>query len=80
MKDNNSHNGGHRSHGWLMMLGCLLPIVIIMALPLWGIKIGRFSSLAFLLCPLMHIGMMFMSKSGKRTCHGSNGPAEGSQE
>ncbi|PAB58674.1 hypothetical protein CCE28_14115 [Anaeromicrobium sediminis] len=59
-------------HGAMMMLCCLLPILVIAGLPLFGIKGGILSSLAFLLCPLLHIGMMFMMmKSGKKgSCHG----------
>lgn len=69
-------------HGKFMLLACLLPIAIIALLPVFGIKIGALSSLAFLLCPLMHIGMMvFMTKSKDgHSCHGSNKPAESSQE
>lgn len=78
----NSGSGGHMKHGLLMLLCCLLPIILIAALPLLGIKAGIFSSLAFLLCPLMHIGMMmFMTKSGdKHSCHAPKKIAEGSQE
>lgn len=76
--EKNSHeekNQGHKGalkHGLLMMLCCMLPILIIAGLPLFGIKGGALSSLAFLLCPLMHIGMMFMMrKSGHGgSCHG----------
>lgn len=75
--------GGYfMKHGKWMMLACILPIAIIALLPLFGVKLGALSGLAFLLCPLMHIGMMvFMSKSGNgHSCHGSNKPAESSQE
>ncbi|MEW9121586.1 MAG: DUF2933 domain-containing protein [Thermotaleaceae bacterium] len=61
-------------HGLMMILCCLLPILIISALPLLGLAGGRLSSFAFLLCPLMHIGMMFMMrKSGHGGCHGNKG-------
>ncbi|AOT69187.1 hypothetical protein [Geosporobacter ferrireducens] len=66
------HKGGLK-HGLMMILCCMLPILVIAALPLLGLGGGRLSSFAFLLCPLMHIGMMFMMrKSGHGgSCHGS---------
>ncbi|OGO78748.1 MAG: hypothetical protein A2Y23_10780 [Clostridiales bacterium GWB2_37_7] len=80
--NNNNKSAGHMKHGLLMLLCCLLPIALIAALPLLGIKIGVLSGLVFLLCPLMHIGMMFfMRKSGEgQSCHGSNKPTENSLE
>ncbi|MBB6215000.1 hypothetical protein HNQ80_001089 [Anaerosolibacter carboniphilus] len=79
-KSNGNCHGGEKQerkgtlkHGLLMILCCMLPILIIAGLPLFGVKGGGLSSLAFLLCPLMHIGMMFMMrKSGHSgSCHGS---------
>lgn len=70
--NNNSCKNRHKSHGWLMMLACLLPILIIALLPLLGIKAGGLSGLAFLICPIMHIGMMFMMKSRNHSCHERN--------
>jgi hypothetical protein len=69
-------------HGKFMLIACLLPIAIIALLPLFGIKLGAFSSLAVLICPLMHIGMMVLMMKSKdgQSCHGSNKPAENSQE
>lgn len=71
-----NHSGGHKGglHGILMILCCLLPILLIVGLPIIGIKSSSLSFLAFLLCPLMHIGMMFMmGKSGNdEDCHKSN--------
>lgn len=67
---------GLMKHGFMMMLCCLIPIVLIAGLPLFGAKAGGgLSSLIFLLCPLMHIGMIFMMrKSGKggSSCHSSS--------
>jgi len=70
---NQSHKGIMK-HGLMMMLCCLIPILIIAGLPLFGIEGGFSSSLVFLLCPLMHIGMMFMMrKNGKESsCHSDN--------
>lgn len=75
-------NTGHMKHGLLMMLGCLVPILVIVGLPLLGINAGRLGSLVFLLCPLLHIGMMaFMMKSGGgKSCHEGSKPAQSSQE
>ncbi|KDR96677.1 hypothetical protein SAMN02745945_00071 [Peptoclostridium litorale DSM 5388] len=70
--NNNGESKNHMKHGLLMMLCCLLPIVIIAGLPLFGIRSGILSSLAFLICPLMHVGMiLMMRKSGNSgTCCG----------
>jgi hypothetical protein len=72
-ENNEQGQKGFMKHGLLMMLCCLLPIAIIAGLPLFGIKGGILSSLVFLLCPLMHVGMMFMmGKSGSNgSCHGN---------
>jgi len=49
-------------HGLLMILCCLIPIMLVGALPLIGLENMSLSWLFFLLCPLMHIGMMFFMK------------------
>ena len=71
-----SDKGGHKmglKHGLMMILCCMLPILVIAALPFLGLGGGRLASYAFLLCPLMHIGMMFMMrKSGHGSCHGGS--------
>jgi hypothetical protein len=59
------NNKGILKHGLMMVLCCMIPILLIVGLPLLGIKSQRFSSLIFLLCPLMHIGMMLTM----RNCH-----------
>lgn len=46
----------------MMGLCCLLPIIAILALPLFGFGKASWSALLFLLCPIMHIGMMFFMK------------------
>jgi hypothetical protein len=68
---NNQNNKGMLKHGLMMILCCLIPILIFAGLPLFGIKGGLLSGLIFLLCPLMHIGMMFMMrKNGHNgSCH-----------
>ena len=75
-----SNKEGHKGimkHGFMMMLCCLIPIVIIAGLPLFGIKALSLSGLMFLLCPLLHIGMIFMMrKSGRNgSCHGNENEA-----
>ena len=73
MNHNNHNHSDHHdpeekkghNHG-LMMLLCLLPIIALIALPRMGIEfgsMGRFLPYAiFLICPIMHIGMMFKMK------------------
>jgi len=59
-----------KGKGWksrLMMFGCILPLVVIIALPLFGIQSAYLSWLAFLACPLTMIIMMKMNKDEK--CH-----------
>ncbi len=62
---------GHHRHGLMMLVVCLVPIAAILLLPALGVNTAKYSSLAFLLCPLLHIGMMFMmrrSDHGKSCC------------
>lgn len=61
----NEHCGGGLKHGLMMILCCLLPILLILGLPLIGIQGSKFSFIIFLLCPLMHIFMMFNMKKDK---------------
>jgi hypothetical protein len=70
--DNNekSHGKGIFSHGILMLLCCLTPILLLLVLPRFNIKSPALQSIlsggAFLLCPLMHIGMMFFMGKGNK--------------
>lgn len=74
-ENNKSLKNQHKSTGikmaLMMMLCCLIPIAIYAGLPLFGISGGFAYNLIFLLCPIMHIGMMFtMRKSGRKSsCH-----------
>ncbi|HEY9594569.1 MAG TPA: DUF2933 domain-containing protein [Spirochaetia bacterium] len=46
-------------HSWWMMLGCALPIIGIVLLPLFGVKLGgAFQVLLLLACPLSMVFMM----------------------
>lgn len=72
---------GILSHGALMILCCLIPILLLFVLPYLNIKSPALQAIAsagvFLLCPLMHIGMMFFmfkgdkkeNKDEKNNCH-----------
>lgn len=72
MKDN-KHQHGHGKHMILMLIGCLIPIIAIGAMRYFNVGsngLAKYSSLLFLLCPLMHIFMMGgMMGHGKNSCH-----------
>ncbi len=69
-----------KKHGLLMLLCCLIPVLLIAFLPRLGINLGPFSRLApfavFLLCPLMHLGMMFFMVKGKQQNNDQNDRSE----
>ncbi|AOY77764.1 DUF2933 domain-containing protein [Clostridium formicaceticum] len=74
-----NHKG--KNHGILMLLCCLIPLVAILLLPRLGMELGPLGRLApyaiFLICPIMHIGMMvFMMKGKKGSCHGDDSVEE----
>lgn len=47
------------NHLWLMLLGCLLPIVALGAIFLFNVPISNVLLIGlFLLCPLLHLWMM----------------------
>lgn len=86
---NNKHQHGHGKHMILMLLGCLIPIIIIMGLRHFNIGgpiLSKFPIyLMFLICPLMHLFMMKgMMGYGKDNCHGGsdkdNNELEGSNK
>ena len=58
-----SHN--HKKHGILMFACCLIPIALMIAISAFGFKFKSLGSLAILLCPLMHVGMMFSMRKSK---------------
>ena len=69
------HQGNRQSHGdskhsWLMVIGCSLPIVAVLLLPMFGVSWG--TALLFLLvlaCPLMHL-------FGIHGAHGGHGQGQ----
>ncbi|MFZ5944896.1 MAG: DUF2933 domain-containing protein [Bacillota bacterium] len=70
-----SHNKKHGAfHGLLMLICCLAPILILVlfAPQLKNLAAGgtNLSWLILLLCPIMHIGMMFFMKDKGGSCHG----------
>ena len=52
---------------WRIAFACFLPLFILIALPLFGIRSVWISWLAFLACPIAMISMMRMNKDEK--CH-----------
>lgn len=63
-----NHKG--KNHGMFMLLMCLIPMMGILLLPRLGIELGPVGRLApyaiFLICPLMHVGMMLFMFKGKK--------------
>ena len=55
----------HKKHGILMFACCLIPIALMIAISAFGFKFKSLSSLAILLCPLLHIGMMLSMRKSK---------------
>lgn len=84
----NDKQHGHGKHILLMLLGCLIPIGIIIGLRYFNIGGPILSKLPFFLmlflCPLMHIFMMKgMMGHGKNSCHeesDNNGKIKGSNK
>ncbi|KJS19514.1 MAG: hypothetical protein VR72_18310 [Clostridiaceae bacterium BRH_c20a] len=70
-----NHNKKHGVfHGLLMLICCLAPILLLVLFaPQLRNLAGGGSNLYWLillLCPLMHIGMMFFMKDKGGSCHG----------
>jgi len=47
-----------KNHGFLVIIGCLMPIIVLGILLIFGFNTGTFSFLLILLCPLAHIFLM----------------------
>lgn len=69
-----SNNKKQGKHSWLMMLCCLLPIIVLMTYGPQLKDVGgmNLSWLVILICPIMHIGMMFFMKDKGDSCHGNH--------
>ncbi len=70
--DRQKLGGGKRS--WLMVIGCSLPIVAVLLLPMFGVSWG--TALLFLLvlaCPLMHLFGMHGGHGGHAEGHTQTG-------
>jgi len=67
------HGGGHQSHKWMMIIGCVLPIVLAAAFFLTKGSSGSAGNwlplLLVLLCPLSHLVMMPLMNRGKHDHH-----------
>ncbi|KJS88762.1 MAG: hypothetical protein JM58_00340 [Peptococcaceae bacterium BICA1-8] len=72
-----NHNKKHGAfHGLLMLICCLAPILLLV---LFAPQLKSFAAsggtnlywLFLLLCPIMHIGMMFFMKDKGGSCHGN---------
>jgi len=57
-----------KNRSWLMMIGCLLPVIVLVGAIAFGVKSPYLNALAFLACPLMMVIMMMNQKKGER-CH-----------
>lgn len=70
---------GILSHGLLMIICCAIPLVLLFLLPYINIRSSAIQGFlgmgVFLLCPLMHLGMMYFMTRGnkkgaeKKSCH-----------
>ncbi len=74
---NDKRQHGHGKHLLLMLLGCLIPIALILGMGYFNIGgpiLSRFPLfLMLLICPLMHIFMMKgMMSNGNESCHGKS--------
>ncbi|MNC73363.1 hypothetical protein D3C75_1245470 [compost metagenome] len=71
-KQEHQHHGKQHSHRWIMMIGCILPIVLFAALILFNGAKGTGATalplLLILLCPLSHMIMpLFMKKKDQHS-------------
>ncbi|HEC61497.1 MAG TPA: DUF2933 domain-containing protein [bacterium] len=61
----------NRKHLFWMILGCTVPLAVLVALPLLGVSLsGIWTLLLFLFCPLIHLVMM----------RGKHGTQEGNEQ
>ncbi|TLS49989.1 DUF2933 domain-containing protein [Paenibacillus antri] len=62
-----------RLHSWLMIVGCVLPIVLVAVILFTGIDLGTWGNylpiLLVLICPLMHLVMMPLMMGKRKHRH-----------
>ncbi|MTI48541.1 DUF2933 domain-containing protein [Sporosalibacterium faouarense] len=71
MGENKKKKNNHFKHMLLMMIGCLIPVILIVALSKSGVVnlSGGLYWIIFLICPIMHIFMMKgMHQNHKEDC------------
>jgi len=71
--NNENNKKGFLKYGLMMGLCCLLPIILVALLPLFGFKALALSGLASLICPIMMISMMFMMGKSHKKDDGNSG-------
>ena len=68
--------GGHNSkHSWLVLLGCMVPLLMIFVLPLLGVREGLIvpiALVAMLLCHLVTAGLASRGAADQGTQGGSH--------
>lgn len=83
-KEHDSHQGRHRSHMWMMLLCCGLPLLAIASLPIIDRFIPGSSDLIRwaipFICPLMMLPMMLGGLHDKREEHAKSDHQKHNQE
>ena len=68
---NHTHSDGMGKHILLMLVCCLVPLVLVAGVGIFGLSLGALQPLilivAALMCPLMMIGMMWMMMRGNHS-------------
>ena len=80
MQEKSAQSGVSR-HALLMIVCCAVPMLLLTAVVFFGVSLSALGSWAIvLLCPLLHVGMMYwmMRRKGGHSCHGA--PASGQAE
>lgn len=63
-KTETKKRGGHFSHGWKMLLACVIPLALILLLPLIGISNKISGAIGIGLMIVLHILMLKEHKKG----------------
>jgi len=56
------NNKMKKRHTFIMLACCMIPIVLIFLVPYFSSSFIGFTPLLILLCPILHIGMMYFMK------------------